>query len=236
MPILDDFYVLDVAVAGVVFLSAWVAYMRGLVREVFSLGTWIGSVAVTLYFYPQASQFARQHIESDFAADLAAGVALFAGSFFLLRMIGSAIAESIAKSEQNTLDRSAGFLFGLFRGGLLVVVAYMAFTWFVPEEEQPGWMADAKVTPMLREGTRKLTEFLPSSLTGDAESEAARLRALDRQAAELERLRKGFNQPAPSVPESSAKPVREGYNDETRQGVESLLRAAREAGHDGSNQ
>ncbi len=229
MPNLDDLFILDVAVALLVLLSAWMAYSRGLVREAFSLGTWIGAVAVTFYFYPQASQFAREHIETEFAADLAAGGGLFIGSFFVLRMIGGAVAESTAKSEHNTLDRSAGFLFGLFRGGLLVMVAYTAFTWFVPEDEQPEWVTQAKVTPMLQEGARKLAEVLPTSLTSDGEQEAARIRALDKQAAEIERLRKGFNQPAPSVPETKGSKVPSGYSKEVRDGAEPLLRAAKEA-------
>jgi membrane protein required for colicin V production len=229
MPDLDDLYVLDIVVAAVVLLSAWMAYSRGFVREAFSLGTWIGAVAVTFYFYPQASVFAREHIQTQFAADLAAGAGLFIGSFFVLRMIGGAVAEAIASSEHNTLDRSAGFLFGLFRGMLLAVVAYTAFTWFVPEDEQPAWVTDAKVTPMLQEGARKLAEVLPGSLNQDAEREAARLRALDRQAAEIERLRKGFNQPAPSVPESDGGNGGGGYSREDRDGFESLMRAAKEA-------
>ena len=235
MPNLDDFYILDIAVAAIVLLSAWMAYSRGFVREAFSLGTWIGAVAVTFYFYPQASLFAREHIETQFAADLAAGGGLFIGSFFVLRMIGGAIAEAVASSEHNTLDRSAGFLFGLFRGGLLVVVAYTAFTWFVPEDEQPSWLTDAKVTPMLQEGARKLAEVLPSSLTSDSEREAARLRALDRQAAEIERLRKGFNQPAPALPESNGGAASGGYSKEERAGFEALRRAAQEADNDKAN-
>ena len=65
----------------------------------------------------------------------------------------------------------------------------------------------------------------------DGEQEAARLRALDNQAAELERLRRGFNQPAPSVPESKGSNATGGYSKEERDGVESLLRAAKEAGN-----
>lgn len=238
MPSLDDLYLLDVAVAIAVLLSAWIAYLRGLVREIFSLGTWIGAVAVTFYFYPQAGVFARQYIQTELAADLAAGVGLFAGSFLIFRLIGGVIAESIAQSEHNALDRSAGFLFGLFRGGLLVVVAYTALNWYVPEEEQPGWLTQAKVTPLLREGSRKLQELLPGSFGRDAEAESARLRALDRQAAELERLRHGFNQPAPAVSgsRSGANGPTEGYSQEMRQGVEALIRQTKEPGDDGSKQ
>jgi membrane protein required for colicin V production len=230
MPDLNDIHMLDIVVAAVVLLSAWIAYMRGLIREVFSLGTWIGAVAITLYFYPEASLWTRQHIQTEFAADLAAGAGLFAGSFFVFRLAGSAIAESIARNDQNALDRSAGFLFGLFRGGLLVVVAYTAFSWFVPDEQQPGWLTGAKVAPLLQEGSRKLLEVLPREFSDDAETEAARLRAMDRHAAELERLRRGFNEPAPSVADPDGDGVG-GYSETTRQGVESLLRDTKEASH-----
>ena len=77
MPDLNDFYVLDGIAAAVVLLSAWIAYLRGFVRELFSLATWIGAVVATAYFYPQASTFVRQHIETQLAADLAAGVGVF---------------------------------------------------------------------------------------------------------------------------------------------------------------
>ena len=228
MPNLNDFYVLDIAVAAVVLLSAWIAYMRGLVREVVSLGTWIGAVVATLYFYPQAKQFAQQHIEAEFAADLAAGAGLFVGSFFILRLIGGTLADAIARSEQNTLDRSAGFLFGIFRGGLLAGVAYMAFSWFVPEEEHPPWLTDAKVTPMLQEGARKLHDVLPESISGDGEANAARLRSLDRQAAEIERLHKGFNQPSPKQPDADGQAPPAGYSEELRKGVQALIKSTRE--------
>jgi len=228
MPDLNDFYLLDGVAAAVVLLSAWMAYMRGFVREAFSLGTWIGAVVATAYFYPQASQFVRQHIETQLAADLTAGIGVFFVSFILLRLVTGAIAEAIASSEHNHIDRAAGFLFGILRGVLLLVVAYMAFAWFVPEAEQPDWLGRAKVTPMLREGARELETVLPDGWKTN-EQEAERLRELDRQAAELERLRKGFSAPTPAVPENRAAGGPSGYSDEERRALESQLRALQEA-------
>lgn len=233
MPDVSDFYVLDGVAAIVVLLSAWIAYLRGFVREVFSLATWVGAVVATAYFYPQASEFVRQHIETQLAADLAAGIGVFFVSFILLRLVSGAIAEAIAGSEHNAIDRAAGFLFGILRGVLLLVVAYMAFAWFVPEEEQPSWLENAKVTPMLREGARELEKILPDGWQS-GEQKAERLRQLDRQAAELERLRRGFNVPAPAIPESRAGTDVPGYNADARRELESLLRSAQEVGHDGT--
>jgi membrane protein required for colicin V production len=233
MPDLDQFFLLDGVAAAVVLLSAWIAYLRGFVREVFSLGTWIGAVVATAYFYPQASAFIRQHIETELAADLAAGVGVFFVSFILLRLVSGAIAEAIAGSEHNAIDRAAGFLFGILRGLLLLVVAYMAFAWFFPQTEQPKWLNDAKVTPMLREGARELEKVLPSGWKTEP-GEAARLKQLDRHAAELERLRQGFNIPAPSVPANNSGSVIPGYNADARGGLNTLLRSSRETGDDGT--
>lgn len=235
MPDLNEFYLLDGIAAAVVLLSAWIAYLRGFVRELFSLATWVGAVVATAYFYPQASTFVRQHIETQLAADLAAGIGLFFVSFVGLRLVGGAIAESIASSDHNAIDRAAGFLFGMLRGVLLLVIAYMAFTWYVPEAEQPDWLTNAKVTPMLREGARELEKVLPAGWKS-SETEAARLRELDRHAAELDRLRRGFNLPSPSVSGGGANGADSGYNAQTRQQLESLLRAAQESGHVGTGQ
>lgn len=233
MPDLNEFYLLDGIAAAVVLLSAWIAHSRGFVREVFSLGTWGGAVVATAYFYPQVSVFVREHIETQLAADLAAGIGLFFVSFVGLRLISGAIAEAIANSEHNSVDRAAGFLFGLVRGVMLLVVAYMAFTWYVPPGEQPPWLTEAKVTPILQEGARELEKVLPTGWQIEPD-EAARLKRLDQHTAEIDRLRRGFNAPAPTVPESRAGRSNPGYNEDARRGLDSLLRAARETGDDGT--
>ena len=156
---------------------------------------------------------------------------MFFLSFILLRLVTGAIAEAVASSEHNAIDRTAGFLFGLLRGCLLLVIAYMAFAWFVPRDEQPTWLTEAKVTPLLREGKRALEGVLPEAWKTD-EQKAESLRALDRQAAELERLRRGFNAPVPTLPEIPAPGGVPGYTDEARQLIDALSRATQEVGHD----
>ena len=125
---------------------------------------------------------------------------------------------------------SSGFLFGLLRGVLLLVIAFMAFAWFVKDADQPEWLTEAKVTPMLREGARELEKILPEGWKTD-EEEARRLKELDRHAAELDRLRRGFNLPAPALLENRASDDKTGYNAKTRRELETLLRAAEESGH-----
>jgi membrane protein required for colicin V production len=50
----------------------------------------------------------------------------------------------VLDSRVGALDRTLGFLFGLGRGLIIVVVAFMFFAWLVPERSQPLWVSQAK--------------------------------------------------------------------------------------------
>ena len=51
----------------------------------------------------------------------------------------------ILDSRIGALDRTLGFLFGLARGLLIVVVAYEFFIWLVPEKQRPDWIQRGQV-------------------------------------------------------------------------------------------
>ena len=59
-----------------------------------------------------------------------------------------------------------GFLFGLGRGLIIVVVAFLFFDWLVPQKSQPTWVTGAKSRVVLA-GTG---DWLKSMLPDDPES------------------------------------------------------------------
>ena len=54
------------------------------------------------------------------------------------------ISDMILDSRIGALDRTLGFLFGLGRGLIIVVVAFMFFAWLVPAAKQPDGVRNAK--------------------------------------------------------------------------------------------
>ena len=50
----------------------------------------------------------------------------------------------VLDSRVGALDRTLGFLFGLGRGLIIVVVAFLFFAWLVPDRSQPEWVRSAK--------------------------------------------------------------------------------------------
>jgi membrane protein required for colicin V production len=72
----------------------------------------------------------------------------------------------VLDSRIGALDRTLGFLFGLGRGLIIVVVAFLFFAWLVPERSQPEWIRSAKSRVVLQ-GTG---DWLMSMLPDDPES------------------------------------------------------------------
>src|SRR3569623_2045897 len=64
------------------------------------------------------------------------------------------------------LDRSLGLIFGALRGLLIVTIAYLFFAWLVPNPgEQPSWIRDAKLRPLVEQTAATLFTLAPSEST-----------------------------------------------------------------------
>ena len=70
----------DIVVIAVVAISALIAFLRGFVREVLTIGSWLGASLVTLYGFPLLQPKFEQWISSKLAADIVCGISLFIGS------------------------------------------------------------------------------------------------------------------------------------------------------------
>jgi len=67
----------------------------------------------------------------------------------------------VLDSRVGALDRTLGFLFGLARGLIIVVVAFLFFAWLVPPRTQPAWVANAKSRVVLQSTGDWLISMLP---------------------------------------------------------------------------
>lgn len=154
----------DIVVLVVLVFSAALAFFRGFVHEVLGIGAWIGAILAAIYGLPHAQPYARQYIPIEWAADLAAAVGIFLVTLVVLSIITALIARQVQDSALNTLDRSLGFLFGLARGGLIVIVLYMAASWLVPPDKQPKWVTQARSMPTIQKGAETLSTMIPDDL------------------------------------------------------------------------
>ena len=65
----------DIAVIVILLLSALLAFARGLVREVLSVGAWVGAAFSTLYLFPHVLPIVQQVVAKELIAKAVAGYA-----------------------------------------------------------------------------------------------------------------------------------------------------------------
>ena len=203
---------LDLVLLGVMLLSALLAMTRGFTREVLSIVSWGAAAGAALFAYAKYKDVARANLTPNWLAD----ATLVLGTFFVVLIIVSyitvRISDLILDSRVGALDRTLGFVFGLGRGLLLVVIAYKFFTWLVPDPQQPRWITDARFRPLLQNSGEALIALLPD----DPEKTISNFR------------KKGEPEqneaPADAPPEPPA-----SYKRTERQGLDQLLESSRGA-------
>ena len=160
----------DLIIIAILALSALLAFMRGFVREVLSIGAWVGAALATIYGFPIAQPYARKYIEVALFADIAAGVAIFIVALIVLTVLSHALSRNVRSSALGAVDRSLGLLFGLVRGAVLVCLAYLVMAWAIPQEDRPVWVAEARTLPLVQQGAGLLLKILPESALKQGEN------------------------------------------------------------------
>src|SRR5256885_2116294 len=141
---------LDFILIGVMLVSALLAMIRGFMREVLSIAAWVIAAAATLYAYAKLLPFAKTYFNNDVVAAAAVIGGTFLGTLIIVSVITVRFSDMVLDSRVGALDRTLGFLFGLGRGLIIVVVAFLLGSWLIPARNQPDWVKNAKSRVVLQ--------------------------------------------------------------------------------------
>ena len=168
---MEDFTLFDGGVAAILFISAILAYSRGFVREALSIAGWIGAGIAAFYFAPQMEPLIREvPILSDIIGDncelgiLAAFAGVFAIALVVIALFTPLISGAVQKSAIGGLDSGLGFLFGVVRGALLIVVALVAYDFFIQGGEGFPIVEDSKTRILFAEQQVAMKEYIPTDI------------------------------------------------------------------------
>ena len=145
----DPSMYLDIFLIVVMFISGMLAMVRGLIREVLSIAGWGAAAGAAFLAYAKLLPAAKAYFNNDYVAIGVTTAGAFIGTLIIVSVITVKVSDKILDSRIGALDRTLGFLFGLARGLLIVVVAFAFYDWFQPKS-QPGWIANAKSLVVLK--------------------------------------------------------------------------------------
>ena len=131
---------LDIVLIVVMLISGLLAMVRGFMREVLSIAAWVLAAVATLYAYPQAAALRQAVLQQRHRRRGRRGRRRFPRTLLVVSVLTVRISDMVLDSRVGALDRTLGFLFGLARGLIIVVVAFLFFVWLVPDRSQPEWV------------------------------------------------------------------------------------------------
>jgi membrane protein required for colicin V production len=155
---------LDLVLLGVMLVSGLLAMIRGFMREILSITAWAAAAVATLLLYPRLLPIAKANISSDIIATAAVIGGVFLITLLIVSVITVRVSDLILDSRIGALDRTLGFLFGLGRGLIIVVVAFLFFAWLVPAGKQPDGVKNAKSLEVLNKTGDWLQALLPQDM------------------------------------------------------------------------
>ena len=157
---------LDIFLIVVMLISGLLAMVRGFMREVLSIVAWVAAAAAAVYLFPRLLPLATQYLggwnEWVVKGIVVGGV--FLGTLIIVSIFTVRLSDKILDSRIGALDRSLGFLFGLARGLIIVVVAFIFFDWLVPQKSQPEAIKNARSRVVLQGTGDWLESLLPENL------------------------------------------------------------------------
>lgn len=142
---MDGFTIFDGVVAGVIVISAILAYARGFIREVMSIVGWIAAAFIAFIFAPNALPLMAElpYLGDFIGGSRELGILMAFSIVFVIALVVVSLftplfSSVVQRSVLGGLDAGLGFLFGVARGVLLVIVALIAYERIVGDEPIPA--------------------------------------------------------------------------------------------------
>lgn len=136
---------IDYIIIAIIAFSIIISLLRGFIREVMSLVSWVVAFFVASHFYPYLANYLTQ-IESLYIRNGTAIAILFIATLIVGGIVNYVLGELVDKTGLTSTDRVLGACFGLLRG-VLIVAALLFFMDTFTNFSQSDWWKESKLIP-----------------------------------------------------------------------------------------
>jgi membrane protein required for colicin V production len=150
----------DFAVLAVVALSTLFAFVRGVVREVIALVAWIAGLGLALAFEGPVAALLPWFKDTPVAKHVIAFALIFVAVLIAGALVAYLLSKMVHAVGLGFVDRFLGAVFGLARGGIIVVLA--ALVAGVTALPRHDWWQNAALGPSVVAAALALRPWLPA--------------------------------------------------------------------------
>lgn len=151
----------DVAIIGIIVLSALLAAAQGFFFEIFSLAGAVAGYLLAAWAYWRVAPWFEPYVKSPWMANLAGFLVIFLAVSFLASAIGRMVRSGVKQAGLRWFDRLLGAVFGVARGLLVVMVVALAMASFAPESPA---LVNSRMAPYFLVAGRAAVWLAPSEM------------------------------------------------------------------------
>jgi membrane protein required for colicin V production len=141
--------------------STIMAFMRGIILELFSLGGLIAGILLASWNYKHVAIILGHLITTSAIAEIVAFLLIVIGVMVLSTLLGKALNRTAHAIGLGLFDRLLGAVFGFARGCLFGVAILMAFAAFLPHSV---WIANSQLSSYFLAGAHAVSFVVPHDL------------------------------------------------------------------------
>ncbi|MGW8270545.1 MAG: CvpA family protein [Burkholderiales bacterium] len=154
---------LDYGIVGIVLVSLIWGAWRGLVREIISILGWVIAFLAANLFAGPLGETMPETIPSPELRLLVAFLIVFVGALAVATLLGLVLSKIVHAIGLGSLDRTLGSLFGIARGGL-IVLAFALLAGLTDLPRTPIWRDSVAGAP-LAQAAMAIKPWLPTTFT-----------------------------------------------------------------------
>ena len=162
MEIFNNIYfnIIDILILIILLTSCMVATFRGFIKEIFSILSWVLSLFVAFNLFNKFKLELIDYISQKIIIDIIAFSFPFLTTLLISHLISKWLSPKFNFSEILFLDKVFGFLFGAFRGILIVILLYLGFLYLIGKEKKiPNLLLEAHTYVYLKNTADVLSSF-----------------------------------------------------------------------------
>ena len=154
------FNIIDIIVFGIILSSCIVATLRGFVKELFSIISWILSLMIAFNLFEKFKFKLLNHISQEIIVDFLAFGFPFLGTLILSSIISSWLSPKFDVNGVLIFDKICGFVFGALRGFLLILLFYLGFLYLIGKDKNlPDTLLEAYSFSYINFSSELLVKF-----------------------------------------------------------------------------
>lgn len=151
----------DYVIIGLIALSVFISLVRGFVREVLSLVTWVAAFLIAFNFGSSVGDLFSSHISSQTTRLIVGGSVLFITILIMGAIVNYILSTLVEKTGLTGTDRTLGIVLGGARGVLIVsILILLASYTAIPKD--PAWQSSLLV-PHFEVCSKWIQSFVPQA-------------------------------------------------------------------------